>query len=99
MAVGAPALFPLMSINFVALTFSSAGHLFSYSTFNNQTDNLVIKFLNSFEGLKTGTFLSGTGTTSPVRGFRALRALRNLTLNVPNPLISILCPVSRDFLT
>jgi len=42
-----------------------------------------------------GTFLSGMGTAAPVLGFLATRALRRLTLNLPNPLISILLPLIR----
>ena len=43
---------------------------------------------SSFDTLKTGTLRSGTGTASPVRGLRAMRALRCFTLNVPKPRIS-----------
>src|SRR5712692_9920667 len=46
---------------------------------------------NSLLGLKTGTGRAATSTGSPVRGFRAIRVLRWRILNVPNPLISMLC--------
>src|SRR5262249_38516392 len=38
---------------------------------------------NSLDTLNTGTLRGGTGTASPVRGFRAIRDLRSLTRNVP----------------
>src|SRR5262245_6974952 len=50
---------------------------------------------SSFDTLKTGTLRGGTGTASPVRGLRAMRDLRSLTLKVPNPRISMWWPCER----
>ncbi len=40
---------------------------------------------NSLHGRNTGAARGGTGTSSPVRGLRPVRAARSLTVNVPNP--------------
>src|SRR6185436_6816665 len=50
---------------------------------------------NSLETLKTGTRRGGTGTDSPVRGFRARRDFRSFTLKVPKPRISMCLPEAR----
>jgi len=90
MAISASALFPLVRVDLMPFTFSTAGHRSSIYSVNGYKESFVIMFLNSFDGLNTGTFRSGTGTTSPVRGFRALRAFRTFILKVPKPLISML---------
>src|SRR4030067_436754 len=91
MAILAKSFFALMGFDFMSLALFTTWHIFPYPLCDAA---LITRFLNSFDGLNTGIFLSGTGTTSPVRGFRALRAFRGLILNVPNPLISMLEPFS-----
>ena len=68
-------------------------------TKNNYFIGLWSASFSSLPGLKCVFRRAGTYIISPVRGLRALRALRSLTLKVPNPLISILWPFSRDFFT
>ena len=46
-------------------------------------------------GLKTTTFFSGTGTSSPVRGLRPILPRRVLTLNTPKFLSSTVSLLSR----
>lgn len=56
----------------------------------------LMKHRNCFEQRKIGTFLAGTNKSSPVLGFRAVLALRWITLNRPKPRISIESPFFKE---
>src|SRR5205807_785655 len=50
-----------------------------------ESDDYFTASLSSFDAVNRGTVRAGTFTGSPVCGFRAMRAFRLETLNVPNP--------------
>src|SRR5713101_8169587 len=60
---------------------------------------VLTMFFNSFETLKTGTKCSSTSTCSPVRGLRAIRPFRLLTLKLPKPRISMFFPSFNALIT
>ena len=56
---------------------------------------LLTRSRSSLPALKNGTAFSSTGTASPVRGLRPVRASRRLTVNAPNPRSSTRSPRAR----
>lgn len=60
-------------------------------------ENYFTAFFSSRPALNFGAFLAGTLIVSPVRGFRAVRAFRLATENVPKPTNATLSPLLRAF--
>src|SRR5579863_6016025 len=61
------------------------------------TAELLTTSFNSLLGLKYGIFLAGTSTRAPVLGLRPIRGCLWRVRKLPNPRISILSPVRKDF--